>query len=397
MHIEKINFHKISTKYGDGNVFGQRGQYKTLFLVSMLNSSNQKVWGESYIGIYIPDSIDQIATLISDSLIGLEILNKKDYKSRISIPFVSGSGLFQSTLSAFDLCIWQLRAIELNITLLDLIKSELKKELVRDNSSEKIKFYGSGGSVSFNPYECVRDIEKIKDFGLDGFKMRCGYQSLQKDIERISKVNELIKKDGDTKLMIDKIMGTLRARDNSYSGEDLVKSCIENDFKVFWFEELFDPYNILDYINFKKNKDLKEFTKIALGESFTTKTEFISYANYADFLQLDVTHFGGFTTTIDTINDLNLLNLELDFTVHIWGSCLSFIFNYLLALSCKNIKWVEVPLIELELNKTFIEKDTLFSLRNLKDYEVQNILKTFESIDISKHEYFKNTGYKLPN
>ena len=66
----------------------------------------------------------------------------------------------------------------------------------------------------------------------------------------------------------------------------------------------------MDYINFKKNKDLKKFSKIALGESFTTKTEYISYASYADFLQLDVTHFGGFTTTIDTLNDLSLLNLD---------------------------------------------------------------------------------------
>ena len=264
-------------------------------------------------------------------------------------------------------------------------------------SQKKIKFYGSGGSVSFNPSGCVRDLEKVKDFGLDGFKMRCGYQSLQNDIERISKVNELIKEDGKTKLMIDRIMGTLRSRDNSYSGKDLVNSCIENDFKVFWFEELFDPYNILDYINFKKNKDLKNFTQIALGESFTTKTEYISYASYADFLQIDVTHFGGFTTTIEAINDLNILNLELDFTVHIWGSCLSYIFNYLLASSCKNIKWVEVPLIELELNKTFLEKDTLFSLKDLKDFEVLHILKKFESTDISKHQYLKNTGYKLPN
>ncbi len=393
MHVEKINFHKISTKYGDGKVFGQTTKYKTLFLVSMINSSHQEVWGEAYVGIYIPDNLDQIAQLITDRLKGLEILDKQDYKNRISIPFVSGSGLFQSILSAYDICIWQLRAIELNMTLLDLIKSELNKELIRDSNSEKINYYGSGGSVSFNPEECIKDLKKVRKLGLDGFKMRCGYQSLQNDIERIKKVSDEIKNEGNNKLMLDRIMGTLRSRNNLYSGKELISSCIEKNIDVFWYEELFDPYNIIEYIDIKKNKnDLK----IALGESFTTKTEYISYVKYADFLQFDVTHFGGFTPTIDVINDLKSFNYSKEFTVHIWGSCLSYLFNYLLAKACKNIKWVEVPLIELELNKIFLKEGNILSLINMKELEIQKIVNSFNSIDISKFTYFKNTGYQLP-
>ena len=58
--INKIECYRISSKYGDGKVFGQVRGVKSITIIAI--HTNKKIigYGETYAGVYTPDIIDEI-------------------------------------------------------------------------------------------------------------------------------------------------------------------------------------------------------------------------------------------------------------------------------------------------------------------------------------------------
>ena len=388
IQIESVSCERFSSKYGNNNSFGQPLGFKSIVIVSVKEKGGLIRSAELYSGIYIPEVLPNLIEFISKNYTG-KTFNKQQIFNLISIPFVTNSGIFKSLIGAVNTCLIQLYFHKNQISLVDGLKAELKN----NSSSNNLFYYASGGSVAYTPVECKKDASIISKIRLDGFKMRCGLQSLDQDIMRVKSVREELNKkslDGkDIFLMIDFIQGTLNKK---FSPEqlDLYINSLK-DYKILWYEEPLDPDKYYLYKDYAPN--LKNNVNFAVGESFTTLNEYILYENLINYFQVDITHCGGFSEALSILNYFSK-NKCLKFTSHVWGSALGGLLNLALARASNMIYWFEIPLLEFEINQHLFNCQKI----NYKDISNNQIDKLLADVNLSsnqKYQFIYGSGYKI--
>ena len=224
--------------------------------------------------------------------------------------------------------------------------------------------------------------------------MRCGLQEFEKDVERVSLVQEYIAKTNtnlnkEIYLMIDFIQGTLQPK---FSIEKLIKYIQEfKEYKIFWIEEPLDPDDISLYEEFLSQTKINN---LCLGESFTCLNEFVAYKNLINFFQLDVTHLGGFSETIKVLNYMSIYKPMTCFSSHLWGSGLSGLLNLALCRASKSIIWFEIPLLSFEINNHIFNKLDI-DYQNISNSEIDKLLSNINLEFNNKYKFIKNSGYKI--
>lgn len=392
MKVEKIFVSLFSSKYGESNnSFGQPLGVKSIAIISVKSSNGIIRSHELYLGIYIPEIIETIVQYISPLYINEEINEKNIFKGK-DIPFVTNSGIFKSIKGAIESCILQLIFFKQKITLVDGLKKLMNENIRRNLFDNKIKYYASGGSVSFSPNECIDDAIKSLKSGFNGFKMRCGYQDFNADIKRVKSVRAYIDNqriiDKDFYLMVDFIQGTLKSIDFE---KKIINYFHEfSDLKVLWIEEPLDPDNYELYKNLPKNILLKS----CLGESFTSFNEYIPFANNINRFQIDVTHIGGFLEAIKVLNYFSRYSENTKFTSHVWGSKLSLLTNLALCRATSSIEWFEIPLLEFEINHHLF-KSKEFDPKIISDEEIDVLISELNLEKDKKYEFKPGSGYRI--
>jgi len=171
-----------------------------------------------------------------------------------------------------------------------------------------------------------KDLQNIKKNGFVNYKMRIGYLSFKKDIERINFVIKNLKKKS---LMIDAIMGTL----NKWKLNEAKKRVkYLNKYKLLWLEEPLPAERMHDY------KILKKLSKnpVAIGESFTNFYEFenVIKNDLCDIVQPDITQVGIF----DAIKIVKLAKkYKKKVALHVWGSPISLMSIFILLWHIKKL------------------------------------------------------------
>tara|TARA_B100000989_G_scaffold54913_1_gene36925 strand:+ start:5177 stop:6313 length:1137 start_codon:yes stop_codon:yes gene_type:complete len=335
--VEKIKSYKFSSKYGNNKVFGQPKAVRSLVIVEIKLSNGIRGYGESYQSAYVPEIVDFIIKEISENFEKISINSAIKNIKNFRIPFVSQNGVFKSTLSSIEIALIDAKSKSLGLTFYKYLnKFSLKK---------KVPTYASGGSVIFNKKHLDKDLQNIKKNGFVNYKMRIGYLSFKKDIERINFVIKNLKKKS---LMIDAIMGTL----NKWKLNEAKKRVkYLNKYKLLWLEEPLPAERMHDY------KILKKLSKnpVAIGESFTNFYEFenIIKNDLCDIVQPDITQVGIF----DAIKIVKLAKkYKKKVALHVWGSPISLMSNLHFALAYKEVDIIEFPLVSLEFLKKNIDK-----------------------------------------
>ena len=149
MKITKIETIKISTSYGDGNVFGQPKSVRTMVFIKILTNSRITGIGETYSGIYVPETIETIVNFLSKNLINENPLEKNLVLEKLNIPFVGNNGLIKSVISAIEIALVDISSKYLKIPMYKFLNKNYKK---------RIKVYASGGSVIFTPDQIKKDL-----------------------------------------------------------------------------------------------------------------------------------------------------------------------------------------------------------------------------------------------
>ncbi len=387
--IDDITARKFSSNYGSkNNAFGQPLGVKSIVIVTVREKSGLTRSAELYAGIYIPEVIPNLIDFISKNYIGITF-NRKNIFNLIPIPFVTNSGIFKSIVGAIQSCIIQLYFHKNDISLVE----GLAEQLISKSSKNNLSYYASGGSVAYDCEQCRLDASKIWLNNLDGFKMRCGYKSLEEDIERVEivrkELNKKSKNGNKPFLMVDFIQGTLK---NKFSPNDLnVYINSLKNYDILWFEEPLDPNKFFIYDEFQKN--FKNKVNFALGESFTTINEYILYQNIIKYFQLDVTHCGGFSEAINILNYFSN-NPFLKFTSHVWGSALAGLLNLSLARASNMISWFEIPIIEFDINEHLFNNE-IINYKNISNSQIDKMLSEINLSDNSKYEFIYGSGYKI--
>ena len=373
--IIKVEGFALSSKYGDGNVFGQPKGVKSLGFVEITSESGMKGFGETYSGIYSPQLVNPIVQFLSSYLVGKKLDSIDFIDSMNNIPFISNSGIIQSVIAAIELAI------------LDLIGKINEKPVFKLfenlNTKNEIDTYYSGGSVIFSPDEVEKDIETMLKYNFNSYKMRIGLKSWNDDLKRVARAFSVIQKET---IMLDAIMGTLKSKWSLNVAKKRIKDL--EKFNLSWLEEPLCPTKLDDY------KNLCSFSNIpiAMGEAYSGLMHFesIIHNECSNIIQLDATHSMSFRKLLAFSNK----TIKCKAT-HVWGSSLSFVANGTLGILSKNINIHEYPSVEFE-----ISKDIMLESPKIIDgkYIISDTPGFGVNIDDrikNKYTFIKDSGYKL--
>ena len=321
----------LSSKYGDGKIYGQQLEVKTLGFIEIISESGEKGFGESYAAIYTPELLPHIVKFFERQLVG-KIIGRINLVEEVTeIPFVGRNGLLKSISGAIEIALWDLRGKLLNKPTYQLFPSKRKMT----------KCYASGGSVIMNNKEILQDVEKSIKEGFNAYKMRVGYQIWKKDLERVKSAKVNLEK-GD--LMVDAIMGTLK---NPWGLNEAIKKIKSlSKYNLRWIEEPLHPNNIHELSLLRKKSPIP----VAAGEAYSGLLEYetILRNKSVNILQFDCTHSGGIELCRKLSKKCKENNIEC--AIHVWGSALALAANTHLSYSLDNIIYLEIPRIKLEIS-----------------------------------------------
>jgi L-alanine-DL-glutamate epimerase-like enolase superfamily enzyme len=222
-----------------------------------------------------------IRTLIDDYLanltVGMDPLAYEQLWSRLSNQSRRlGLGVNSMAIAAIDVAVW------------DIIGKHRGEPLHRllGGARDSIPAYIS--EINLAATDTVEDLQaRARDYRERGYravKIKIGRPELEEDLERLTKIREVLP--SDVRLMVD--------LNQKWSAAQAIQAAGRLEgFNLAWIEE---P---LLYHDVQGHADLKRSTKtpIALGESLYSKYQFLNYlrAGAVDIVQADVAFVGGIT------------------------------------------------------------------------------------------------------
>jgi D-arabinonate dehydratase len=177
-------------------------------------------------------------------------------------------------MSAMDIALWDLHAIEANLPIHQLLGA------VRTS----VPVYGDGCWPSLTLEELEGEAQRYTDMELAGIKVKIGVASMKVDLARIDAVREII--GDDREIMID-----ANQRYDVTSAYRMARHLGERD--IFWFEEPLVADSVMNYADLVRRSPVP----IASGENEYSRFGFrdLIEAKAVQVLQPDVHRVGGIT------------------------------------------------------------------------------------------------------
>lgn len=185
-----------------------------------------------------------------------------------------GGGLTTIALAGLDLALWDLRARTAGVSVASLI----------GRRTERLPAYGSGVNLHYPLDELVAQAERWVAAGYRGAKMKVGSPDLDRDLERVAAVREVL---GPGRwLAVD-----ANQRWDLPTAERAIRAL--SRFGLHWIEEPLRADDLLGYTALRKRIDVP----VACGENLHTLyryREFVA-AEAIDILQPNIVRVGGIT------------------------------------------------------------------------------------------------------
>lgn len=308
--------------------YGYQTNIKNIDIVEVHTDNGLIGFGETYAGVYCAELIAPTVKYLESYLVGLDPHNTDIINN---IPFIGRSGLVKCIYSGVDIAIHDILSKNKKVPLYQYLGGNPEKP-------NNIKLYASNGSAKFSPKQIENDVKHILDLGYTSYKMRIGVQSKDIDLKRLETAKKYL---GNHNLMVDAIMGTNPHKWDYNEAFNWSKNL--EQFNTIWLEEPFTPTFVDEY-----SKLLSESkTKIAGGESLNQFLEFKLYKDKkaVDIIQPDVTNSGGIIECNKVVDIFGNKNTAM----HVWGSQVAINANEHFA-KAHNVDYLEVPLMELEIN-----------------------------------------------
>jgi L-alanine-DL-glutamate epimerase-like enolase superfamily enzyme len=185
-----------------------------------------------------------------------------------------GGGITTIALAGLDLALWDLRAKAAGSSVAGLIGQR----------TDRLPAYGSGVNLHYSTEELIAQAERWVAAGYRGAKMKVGSPSLERDLERVAAVREVLGRD--RWLAID-----ANQRWDLPSAERAIGRL--EQFDLQWIEEPLRADDLLGYATLRRRIQVP----IACGENLHTLyryREFVA-ADAVDILQPNIIRVGGIT------------------------------------------------------------------------------------------------------
>jgi L-alanine-DL-glutamate epimerase-like enolase superfamily enzyme len=219
-------------------------------------------------------TIETLIVDLGESLVGKEIQPKRLWHEAWQyLHDLGGAGLTTTALGAVDIALW------------DVIAKAADQPLVNvlGRTRDRIPVYGSGINLGLTTEELVEQARKWHSDGYRGFKVKVGKPDIDEDVERLTKVREVI---GSMPLMVDANQGwgpeLAPRRINGLRGLDLT-----------WVEEPLISDDVAGHARLRTQIE----TPIGVGENIYNIFQFRDYlvGGAVDFVQADIVRVGGIT------------------------------------------------------------------------------------------------------
>jgi L-alanine-DL-glutamate epimerase-like enolase superfamily enzyme len=204
---------------------------------------------------------------------------------------VGRSGLTTQALAAYDLALWDMKAKRAGLPLAKLLGAH------RDS----VRCYNTSGGFLSSPLdEVLRNVDKSRESGIGGIKIKVGHPDLAEDLKRVRAVRRQL---GDGfPLMVD--------ANQQWNRPAAMRACRRlEEFDLTWIEEPLDCMDFEGHAALAAALD----TSIATGEMLTSFAEHAALieARGCDFIQPDVPRVGGLTHFLKIMQLADLRGLEL--------------------------------------------------------------------------------------
>lgn len=201
-----------------------------------------------------------------------------------------GLGVNSMAIAAIDIAVW------------DLIGKHYKQPLYKllGGSRNHIPTYISGIDLADSLDQLLARMEDYVRQGYNVVKMKIGKDDINEDIERITKVQEVL--GPNRTLMVD--------ANQKWNEAQAIQNCSKLDhLNLGWIEEPILYNDIQGHRNLKRSIR----TPIALGESLYSKYQFLDYlrADAVDIVQTDVAFVGGITEWIKIAHTANAFGKQV--------------------------------------------------------------------------------------
>lgn len=386
MKIMNIFPRLISSTYGYGSpVFGQQSTYKSIVYVYLQLEDDSQFIAEIYQGIYMPELVGETVRQVSKYIVGLHL--ETFLRNSIYIPFCSDAGVVSSVIGSIHFCALQAKAKISQKSLVTIISEYLYDECWLPNTS--LKFYFSGGSVAMSPQEITSEISNLDFDRISAYKIRCGYQSVEIDNLRIAATISALSTTNNIapRLIVDLIQGTINPNGHDNRLNVRLETILSQS--PLWIEEAVSPSHLYRF------NDLYEISDFpfSIGESFTSFNEYFALlSNFKmAFAQIDITSMGGVPILKRLINFFKNQSL----TAHVWGSAIAYLSNLAVAYACKNVEWMEVPVVPFEINKHLVQDFSWNAAANIQPLDIDMLLLECAHKDISMFSFRQDSAFRL--
>jgi L-alanine-DL-glutamate epimerase-like enolase superfamily enzyme len=185
-----------------------------------------------------------------------------------------GDGITSLALAAVDVGIW------------DILGKYYKQPLYKllGGARDKIVAYASGIDFDMDLPTLLNFMKEHKDQGYSFVKMKIGKDDFAEDIERISRVKEIVGPQ----------ITVFADANQKWTGYQAIKYGAQLDkLGLGWIEEPIENTDVEGHMRLKAATT----TPVAIGESLYTKYQFLDYLKQGavDFIQADVARVGGIT------------------------------------------------------------------------------------------------------
>lgn len=213
---------------------------------------------------------------------------QKDYENESE--YFGITGLQRWALATVNIAMWDAYAISL--------KQPIWK--IFGYHSKKIPVYGSGGWLSYSNQELIDEVSNYKKRGFSAVKIKVGSSDIQRDIERLCKVREVVGQD--IKIMMDANQGM-----DVPSAIKLVNE-VEH-LGIHWFEEPIVNTDFEGYATIHNKTRIslamgeREYSTVALRELIGRRA--------LDLWQPDIVRIGGVEEWRSSANLANAFNIPV--------------------------------------------------------------------------------------
>ena len=249
--------------------------------------------------------------------------------------------------------------------------------LNNNNIEKKVDIYASAGSIRSNLKDLKSEILTAKNNGIEIFKARLDVNKKQ-SLEKIK-----LLKEETSGFAIDLIA-------NTYSKNQNIKNLnlFLRKIKIYnplWVEEILPKNNLHLFSDFKKIN-----LNFSYGENFNSYNDFVNLLVFYKFnyINPDISHL----TISDFFKVYHFIkknNLKQKIIMHCWGGSINLFTSLSLAANIKDVvKFIEFPITDFSVNKSFIDNSCIKNSKYFFTDEIKN------NSDIFTQKSFKIVNFK---